>query len=178
MWLAEKCASGFGDNDSDSGDMWATMREDSKIPQVVGGRSALNDPPAPQTSLPLDLIIDLKTVGPDPSSGKPNKIYGQSIQVEPDVLKLLCPKGVTAPVRKESMEASIDVVSLPGKFQTTAGITSDGSNIMNQFAEAVGDMTDTNARRGGSLPRDSPWRLSSRNARDQLKTLDDLNSPA
>jgi hypothetical protein len=177
-WLAEKRASGFGDNDSDSGDTWATMREDSEILQVVGGLSALNDPPAPQTSLPLDLIVNLKTVGPDPSSGKPNKIYGQSIQVEPEVLKLLCPKGVTAPVRKEIMEASIDVVSLPGKFQTTAGITSDGSHIMNQFAEAVGDMTDTNTRRGGSLPRDTQWRLSSRNALNQLKTVDDLNSAA
>jgi hypothetical protein len=126
----------------------------------------------------LDLIVGLKTVGPDPSLGNPTKIYGQSIQVKPEVLKLLCPKGVTAPVRKEIMEASIDVVSLHGKFQTTAGITSDGSHIMNQFAEAVGDMTDTNARRGGSLPRDTQWRLSSRNAQDQLKTVDDLNSAA
>jgi hypothetical protein len=161
-WLAEKGASGFEDNDSDSGDTWATMHEDSEILQVVGGRSAPNNPPAPQTSLPLDLIVDLKTVGPGPSSGKPTKIYGQSIQVEPEVLKLICPKGVTAPVRKESMEASIDVVSLPGKFQTTAGITSDGSHIMNQFAEAVGDMMDTNARRSLKIPSGvchhvTPW---------------------
>jgi hypothetical protein len=108
---------------------------------------APNDPPAPQISLHLDLIVNLKTVGPDPSSGKPTKIYGQPIQVEPEVLKLLCPKGVTAPVRKEIMEASKS-----GKFQTTAGITSDGSHIINQFAEAVGNITDTKARRGGSLP--------------------------
>jgi hypothetical protein len=46
-WLAEKRASGFGDNASGSGHTWATMREDSEIPQVVGGRSAPNDPPVP-----------------------------------------------------------------------------------------------------------------------------------
>jgi hypothetical protein len=177
-WLAEKRASGFGDNDPDSGDTWATLREESEIRQAVGGRSAPNDPSMPRTSLPLDRIVDLKTVGPDPSSGKPTEIYGQSIQVEPEVLKLLCPKGVTAPVRKEIMEASIDVVSLPGKFSNIAGTSSDGSHIMDQFAEAVGGMTDTNTRCGGSLPRDTQWRMPSRNALDQLKTVEELNSAA
>jgi hypothetical protein len=92
------------------------MQEDSEILHAVGGRLAPNDPPTPQTFLPLDLIVDLMTVGPNPSSGQRTKIDGQSIQVEPEVLKLLCPKGVTAQVRKEIMEGLIDVVSLPGKF--------------------------------------------------------------
>jgi hypothetical protein len=34
-WLAEKRASGFGDNDSDSGDTWATMQEDSEARQLT-----------------------------------------------------------------------------------------------------------------------------------------------
>jgi hypothetical protein len=88
----------------------------------------------------------------------------------------LCPKGVTAPVRKEIIEAFIDVVSLPDKF-TTAGTTHtvDGSNIMDQFTEAVGDMTDGNARCGGSLPRDTQWCLHTCNALDKLLTVEDLN---
>jgi hypothetical protein len=76
------------------------------------------------------------------------------------------------------MEALIDAVSLPGKFSNIAGTISDGSHIMDQFAEAVGDLMDTNARRGGSLPRDTQWRMPSRNALDQLKTVEDLNSAA
>jgi hypothetical protein len=176
-WLANKRVAGFGDGDSESVDTWATYQEEDSIPQVVGGRPSPNDPSSPHTSLPLDQIVDLKTVGPNPSWGNPKEIYEQSIQLEPEVLKLLCPKGVTAPVRKEIMEASINVVSLPGKF-TMSGTTSDGSHIMDQFAEAVGDMTDATARRSGSLPRDTQWRLPTRNALDNLKTVNDLNVAA
>ena len=125
----------------------------------------------------MDQSVDLKTVGPDRASGNHKESYGQSIQVEREVLKLLCPKGVTAPVRKEIMEASIDVVSLTSKF-TMSGTTSDGSHIINQFAEAVGDMTDATARRSGSLPQDTQWRLPTRNALDNLKTVNDLNVAA
>jgi hypothetical protein len=84
---------------------------------------------------------------------------------------------VTAPVIKEIMEASIDVVSLPGKF-TMSGTRSDGSHIMDQFAEAVGNMTDATARRSGSLPRATQWRLRTRNALDNLNTVNDLNRAA
>jgi hypothetical protein len=174
-WLASKGVAGFGDEDSESGDTWATRQEEVDIPPVVSsGPPPVDDSSKPRTSLPLDQIIDLATVGPDTSAGKPMEMYGQSIQVEPEVLKLLCPKGVIAPVRKELMEAAVDVVSLPGKF-STAGTTVDGSSIMDQFAEAVGDMTDVNARRGGSLPRDTQWRMPTRNALDKLLTVEDLH---
>jgi hypothetical protein len=49
---------------------------------------------------------------------------------------------------------------------------------MDQFVEAVGDMTDTNVRHGGSLVRDTQWRLLTRNALDKIKTVNDLNSAA
>ena len=94
---------------------------------------------------------------------KAKELFGCSIQVEPEVLKLLCPKGVTATVRKEIMKTAVDVVSLPGKFAAglNAVAVADGSLIMDQFAEAVGNLTDANARRYGGLPRDSQWRLIS-----------------
>jgi hypothetical protein len=76
------------------------------------------------------------------------------------------------------MEALLDVVSLPGKFSNITGTTSDGWYIMDQPAEAIGNMTNTNARCGGSLPRDTQWCMPSRNALDQLKTVEDLNSAA
>jgi hypothetical protein len=64
VWLANKRASGFGDHDSDSGYMWGTLREDSEIPQAVGGCLPPNDPSTPWTSLSLDRLVNLKTVGP------------------------------------------------------------------------------------------------------------------
>jgi hypothetical protein len=177
-WLAQKRVPGFVDDDSESGNTWATVRED--VPTEIGSME-VKEASLSRTSLPLDQIVDLTTIGPDSSAGKPNEIYGRSIQVEPEVLKLLCPKGVTASVRKEIMEAAIDVVSLPGKF-TSSKIgetpTIDGGHIMDQFVEAVGNMTDTNARRGGSLLRDTQWQLPTRNALDKIKTVDDLNSAA
>jgi hypothetical protein len=125
------------------------------IPEEVACEPTLED--VRRTSLPIDQIVNLSTIGPDPSSGKAKEIYGQSLQVEPEVLKLLCPKGVTASVRKDIMETSIDVSSLPGKF--TSINTVDGAQMMDQFAQAVGDMTDNQARRAGSLARDTQWRM-------------------
>jgi hypothetical protein len=100
-----------------------------------------------RTSLPIDQIVNLSTVGLDTSSGKSKELYGTSLQVEPEVLKLLCPKGVTAAVQKDIMETLIDVSSLPGKF--TSNDTVDGALIMVQFAQAVGDLSDNQARRVG-----------------------------
>jgi hypothetical protein len=54
-------------------------------------------------------------VATDPSTGQATEIYGATIEVEEEVLKILCSKGVSTRVRKELMEAAIDVVSLPGK---------------------------------------------------------------
>jgi hypothetical protein len=87
--------------------------------------------------------VNLSTIGPDPSTGKAKEIYGRSLQVEPEVLKLLCPKGVTASVQKDIMETSIDVSSLPGKFTSNNNV--DGAQMMDQFAQAVRDMTDNQA---------------------------------
>jgi hypothetical protein len=88
--------------------------------------------------------VKLSTIRPDPSTGKAEEIYGRLLQVEPEVLKLLCPKGVTASIRKDIMETSIDVTSLPGKF--TSLINVDGAQMMDQFAQAIGDMTNNQAR--------------------------------
>jgi hypothetical protein len=54
----------------------------------------------------------------------------------------------------------------------------DGAQMMDQFAQAVGDMTDNQARRAGSLARDTQWRMQGRNALDKIKTVDDLNEAA
>jgi hypothetical protein len=79
-------------------------------------------------------IIDVKHIGPDSSVGKPNEIYGTSIQVEPEILKILCPKGVTATTRRELMEVTPDVLALPGKLGSTSA---DTAEVWDQFAGAA-----------------------------------------
>jgi hypothetical protein len=71
------------------------------------------------------------------------------------------------------METAIDVVALPGKLY---GSTNDNepdegtSGFADQFAEAIGDLTDYTARRAGSvITRDSQWRLMTRNGLDKIK---------
>jgi hypothetical protein len=128
--------------------------------------------PLPENALyRMDRIVDVGKVGPDTSIGKSNEIYETSIHVEPEVLKILCPKGVSQAVRKELMETATDVVALPGKLGGT-----DASFVWDQFAGAVCDLTDLGSRRAGNQPRDTQWKIMSRNALDKIKTIDDLSA--
>jgi hypothetical protein len=102
-WLPQKGLPGFVDYDSESGDTWATIQEQD-IPTEIRSMEA-KEASISCNSLPLDQIVDLKTIGQNSSAGKPNERYSRSIQVEPEVLKLLCPKGVTAPVQKEILHS-------------------------------------------------------------------------
>jgi hypothetical protein len=51
--------------------------------------------------LPPDQVINVANAGPDVSIGKWTEMYGTSIQVENEVLRALCPKGITNAVRKK-----------------------------------------------------------------------------
>jgi hypothetical protein len=153
-WLAERYGPEGADDDTISGNTWATRVEPfAGVPVEVGGDDC------PSISLPIEQITDLTTIGPDTPVGKSKEIHGTSIQIEPEVLKLLCPKGVTAAVRRELIGTAVDVVSLPGKFSSTSNAAAaEGALIFDQFAEAVGDLTDVSARLVGAPPRDSQWR--------------------
>jgi hypothetical protein len=119
----------------------------------------------------MDRIIDINKVGPDSSVGKSNEVFGTSIHVEPEVLEVLCPKGVTQSVQKELMDTAVDVVSLPGKLGR-----SEVSFVWDQFAGAVSDLTELGSRRAGNQPRDTQWKIAARNALDKIKTIEDLHA--
>jgi hypothetical protein len=174
LWLAEQCQPEGADDDSVSGDTWATRVEPLEgIPLEVGSDDA------PRKALPTNQIADFSTMGPDRSVGKSKEIHGTSIQIEPEILKKLCPKGVTVAVRKELMEASVDVLTLPGKLNTAINAAAaEGSLIFDQFAEAVGDLNDVSARRVGAATRDTQWKLASKNTLEKVKTIEDCNTAA
>jgi hypothetical protein len=107
----------------------------SKVTSREVGGLFLQEEKAPQTSLPIEhIMLDVFTIGPNPSASKSKKLYVKSLQVEPELLKSLCPKNI--------IESSIDVSSLPGKF--TLSSTVDGAPIMDQFSQALlaGDLLD------------------------------------
>jgi hypothetical protein len=114
----------------------------------------------------------MRTVGADPSTGDNKRIYDTAIQVESEVLKLIAPKGTTNQVQQEIVATAVDVVSLPGKSTNASAL--DNGLVMDQFVKAVGDLNDLSSRRIGSAPRDSQWKMNSRNALDRIKTPEEL----
>jgi hypothetical protein len=148
------------------------------VPPDIGGddRGGTARAGAAQT---IETILDVTKIGSDTSIGNSKEICGTSIQVEPEVLRTLCPKGVIAPVHKELMDSTVDVTSLTGKY-TASNSNTDGTIMMDQLAEAVGDLTELSARRvdESRTHRDTQWRLSAKNALDRIKTVEDLHHNA
>jgi hypothetical protein len=116
-------------------------------------------------------IANPEHAGADPSVGKPEQLYDTSINVEAEVLGILCPKGISNDVRRELMETAVDVVSLPGKLSNV-----DANGGMDQLAATLGELSAFQSRRAGFVPRDTQWQAKNRNALDRLKTLEDLIS--
>lgn len=52
------------------------------------------------------------------------------------------------------------------------------SLIIDQFAKAIGDLTDVSARHVGTHPRDSQWWSLSQNTLNKMKSMDDLINTA
>jgi hypothetical protein len=116
----------------------------------------------------LEDIVDLDTIGPDPSTGRDNEIYGKSTEIELEILKALCPKGVTPEVGDELMEAAVDVCSLPGKLATSEIAQWD------QMGATLSDLSSQLQRRRNAHPRDTQWRTNNKNALGRIRTLEDL----
>jgi hypothetical protein len=112
--------------------------------------------------------VDLDTIGPDPSTGRDNEIYGKSTEIELEILKALCPKGVTPEVGDELMEAAVDVCSLPGKLATSEIAQWD------QMGATLSDLSSQLQRRRNAHPRDTQWRTNNKNALGRIRTLEDL----
>jgi hypothetical protein len=112
--------------------------------------------------------VDLDTIGPDPSTGKENEVYGKSTEVETEILRALCPKGVTSEVCDELMEAAVDVCSLPGKLATSEIAQWD------QMGATLSDLSSQLQRRRNAHPRDTQWRTNNKNALGRIRKLNDL----
>ena len=62
--------------------------------------------------------------------GKDDETFGQSLEIQSEVIDFLCPNGVTLDVQEELMESATDVRALPCKLKGD-----DASSTM----EALGD---------------------------------------
>jgi hypothetical protein len=113
----------------------------------------------------------MRHMGPYTSVGKANEIHGTSVQIEPEILKIFCPKGVTSATKRELMDAAPDILSLPSKLGST---TNDSAEVWDQFAGTVSEIAEQQTSRLGAAVRDTRWWVASRNALDKVKTMEDL----
>jgi hypothetical protein len=67
--------------------------------------------------------------------GKEDGIFGQSLEVQSEVLNFICPKGITLVVKEELMEAATDVCALPGKLKGN-----DASSTMEALGATLSDL--------------------------------------
>jgi hypothetical protein len=82
-----------------------------------------------------------------------------------EILKALCPKGVTSEVCDELMEAAVDVCSLPGKLATSKIAQWD------QMGAALSDLSSQLQRRCNAHPRDTQWHTKNKNALGRIHKL-------
>ena len=75
------------------------------------------------------------------SAGKSGELFGTAIKVEPRVLELLCPKGMTSEARAKIIETCPDVLSLPGK-NPVGSSGGDSSFAWDHFAGAISDLAN------------------------------------
>jgi hypothetical protein len=118
-------------------------------------------------------ILSPEALGPDASVGKEDEIFGQSLEVQSEVLNFICPKGITLDVKEELMEAATDVCALPGKLKGN-----DASSTMAALGATLSDLNSRNARRKNTIPRETQWQNSNRNALGNIKTFKELVSCA
>jgi hypothetical protein len=117
----------------------------------------------------LSDILNPEALGPDSSVGKDDEIFGQSLEIQSEVIDFLCPKGVTLDVQEELMESATDVCALPGKLKGD-----DASSTMEALGATLSDMNSRNARRKNTIPRETQWQTSNRNALGRIKTYQNL----
>jgi hypothetical protein len=131
-------------------------------------------PSSVSTTPPLRDIVGARMSGPDMSAGKPGELFGTAIKVEPRVLELLCPKGMTSEAREQIIATCPDVLSLPGKTSVGTG-GGDSSFAWDHFAGAISDLADIGSTKRGHSVHDTQWQLASKNSLDRGKLgLEDL----
>jgi hypothetical protein len=163
VWLSKQ----WQEYDISSSDEDKSDSDPEPSPRTIRRNSEVSTPNCSQGTYVQ--IANPEHAGADPSVGKPEQLYNTSIDVESEVLGILCPKGVSKDVQRELMETAVDVVSLPGKL---SNVETNGG--MDQLAATLGELSAFQSRRAGIVPRDTQWQAKNRNALDRLKSLDDL----
>jgi hypothetical protein len=103
----------------------------------------------------------------DTSKGR--EIHGIGIEIESNVLSLLCPKGLPNEVKQQLTDVATDVLSLPGKG---GGIIGVADNMMQVVDDAL--LFAKVGRAVTAMQRDSQWRSANRNQLAYITTKESI----
>jgi hypothetical protein len=102
-----------------------------------------------------------------------NEIYtkSKSTEVKSEILKALCPKGVTPEMCHELMEATVDVCSC---FQVKFLVTAETIQWDHQKGTMLSDISSQLRWRKNSQLRHTQWQTNNKNTLGRIKTLKEL----
>jgi viroplasmin and RNaseH domain-containing protein len=114
-------------------------------------------------------------VGADPSTKKEEEIFGVDIaNGETELRDKLCPPGLSDALAKGLVNATIDVVSMPGGF-FGGGDSEASSSEMGVLGEAMAELVNQKRGMADSAGRvDLHWRSEKRTSLRSIKSIDEL----
>jgi hypothetical protein len=114
-------------------------------------------------------------IGSDPSTKKDDEVFGVDISDgETELRDALCPPGLSEALAKGLVNATIDVVSMPGGF-FGGGESETSSSEMGVLGEAMAELVNQKRGMNESSGRvDLHWRSEKRTAIRSLKNTSDL----
>jgi hypothetical protein len=146
---------------------------EDKLDATLAAADSKTNTSADQHQPGVEIALSDIPTGRDTSTGK--KVYETSINVPTDVLKELCPQGLSKKTRDALGEAIIDVVNLPGTYGT---VMDDKTEVWDGLAAALGTVMEVQERSAGRFRTDSQWTSQNRTRLKEVKDSDSLRTLA
>jgi viroplasmin and RNaseH domain-containing protein len=137
--------------------------------------AAFVEPEGRQTGETEGYYPPRELIGVDPSTKKEDEVFGVDIATgEADLRDALCPPGLSDALAKGLVNATIDVVSMPGGF-FGGGDGETSSNEMGVLGEAMAELVNQKRGMAESSGRvDLHWRSEKRTSIRSLKDVSEL----
>lgn len=110
--------------------------------------------------------------GTDESVGVKDTAFGIQVKHDPNLVKALCPQGLSKEMRDELTEAVLDATALPGMYQHV----SDSMIDPGEMAAMIQQGLQVGATANGRVYRDVRWKSQAKIALRTLKCVDDIDT--
>jgi len=109
----------------------------------------------------------------DPSTGDPQRVYGMSIN-SPKIDKAMAPSKMRRSDRGSLYNASVDVTSLPGGWNSNKGVSEELFNESQKIAQLTSTILASTNKVKGMEIQDSTWNSSIRHSLGKVRNREEL----